>query len=148
MAFHLNAKLNLDTEDLQLAVQDVIPGHYRARVWHRHTSYTVMEQNMLFNVDFLPELRSLNVHLGTTLVKSAIDSFNDTFECDEPSKEIAQYQNVNHYVKGCQTLVSYCRRFGIDSAVCFRACFAVKEDWVQGVQDIELRNYDGKEQEL
>jgi hypothetical protein len=32
--------------------------------------------------------------------------------------------------------------------VCFRACFAVKEDWVQEVQDIELRNYGGREQEL
>jgi hypothetical protein len=101
MAFHLNAKSNLDTGNLQVAIQDLIPGHCRARVWHLHTSNTVTEQNMLLNVDFLPKLRSRNVHLGTTLVKSAIDSFDDTCECDEPSREIAQYQNVNRYVAQC-----------------------------------------------
>lgn len=117
-AYHLHTRLEFDINDRQLAIQHLIPGRYRARVWHLDTSYTVMVRNVLFDIEFLPDLRSLSVHLGTTLFKSELYKFDDASVCDSLSIKISKYQNINRYLaqcysdfEGCQTLIRYCREF-------------------------------------
>jgi hypothetical protein len=149
-AYHSKANMTVDTNGQQFAIQNFIPGRFVARITCLDTNYTVMEQNLLLNIEFLPSLQSLNLHLGTTLNEAELENLVDFGISANASK----HQNVNRYVaqcfsdfEGCKTLIKYCRKYDINSAICFRACFAFNT-YVQEIHDVELRNNCDQEQEL
>lgn len=149
-AYHSKANMTVDTSSQQFAIQNFIPGRYLSRVTRLDTNYTVMEQNLLLNIEFLPRLQSLSVHLGTTLNDAERANLIDF----GLSTSISKHPNVNRYVaqcfsdfRGCKTLIQYCREYDINSAICFQACFAFNTS-VQEIHEVELRNNCGQEQEL